>query len=192
MTGGVYNMAVSKADFFRVQARLEKDAFEALFLEHYETVYGVLFRLTGDRFQADDLTAETFWRLWERPPARQENIPGWLYRVATNLGYNQLRAERRRKRYETGEATADDWMNSTSPDPVQATELKMERERVRAVLAALPLRDVQVLTLRHSGFSYKEIAAALDTPVNTVGTLLARAETKFEALYHQDKSNASK
>jgi RNA polymerase sigma-70 factor (ECF subfamily) len=184
-------MAVSKADFFRAPARLEKDAFEALFLEHYEAVYGVLFRLTGDRYQADDLAAETFWRLWERPPARQENVPGWLYRVATNLGYNRLRAERRRKRYETDEASAQGWTNSTAPDPVQATELKMERERVRAVLAGLPLRDVQALTLRHSGFSYKEIAAALDVPVHSVGTLLTRAEAKFEALY-QEKSYASK
>ena len=61
-------------------------AFEAAFAEHYTRVYGVLFRLLGDRAEAEDLTVETFWRLWRRAPAEAENLGGWLYRVALRLG----------------------------------------------------------------------------------------------------------
>ncbi len=90
---------VNRANLFHTQVRLDERTFEAIFYEHYEKVYAILFRLIGDRYEADDLAAETFWRLWERPPAQDENLAGWLYRVATRLGYNALRASRRREHY---------------------------------------------------------------------------------------------
>lgn len=177
---------VSKVDFFRTAVRLEEGAFEDIFREHYPKVYAIVFRLTGDRYEADDLTAETFWRLWERPPAQGENLAGWLYRVATRLGYNALRANRRREQYET-ESVRHDLLfqpgDAFSDDPAKTAEQRQERERVREVLRQMPLREVQVLVLRHSGLSYKEIAAAAGITAGSVGTLLSRAEAKFEALY---------
>lgn len=187
----VYNMDVSKANVFRIPARLDEHEFEMLFTEYYAQIYTVLFRLTGDQYEADDLTAETFWRLWERPPARHENIGGWLYRVATHLGFNALRTNKRRAQYET-EVQADHgtWTGSAPVDPESAAEQHQERERVRANLRRMALRDVQVLVLRHSGLSYKEIAAAVNVSASSVGTLLARAEAKFELLYRQGEKNA--
>lgn len=77
-------------------------AFEALFDQHWPRVYGVLLRLTGDPAEAEDLALEVFWRLHQHPPTRGDaaNMGGWLYRVAANLGYNALRAARRRRHYE--------------------------------------------------------------------------------------------
>jgi RNA polymerase sigma-70 factor, ECF subfamily len=189
--GGFKIMNVSKVLLFRPATRLDERAFEAVFHEHYAQVYAILFRLTGDRYEADDLAAETFWRLWEQPPAQDDNLAGWLYRVATRLGYNSLRANQRRERYETATLTAE--VNGQSgdgliedSDPARAAEQRIERERVRTILRRMGLRDVQLLVLRHSGLSYKEIAAAIDIATGSVGTLLSRAETKFEALYRQE------
>ena len=42
----------------------DQAAFEASFTRHYSRVYQVLFRLTGNRAEAEDLALETFWRLW--------------------------------------------------------------------------------------------------------------------------------
>ena len=188
LLGGFKMIGVNRVDLFRVATRLDEDAFEAIFHEHYAAIYGILFRLTGDRYEADDLTAETFWRLWERPPAQQENLAGWLYRVATRLGYNALRDIRRREQYET-QAGRDDSLlqpgRSLSEDPLQATEQHQERQHIREVLRRMPLREVQVLVLRHSGLSYKEIAAAAGISVGSVGTILSRAETRFEKLYER-------
>lgn len=180
-------MDVSKAGFFRTTRWLDERAFEALFHEHYPKVYAIVYRLIGDRDAADDLAAETFWRLWDHPPARDENLAGWLYRVVTRLGYNALRDNRRREQYERAalETTLQDHRS-----PVQAVEKRFERERVRAVLRHLPFRDVQLLILRHSGLSYKEIAAAAGIRTASVGTLLSRAETRFEALYSQGEKDA--
>lgn len=184
-------MTVTKADSFRAAARLDEHAFEAIFHEHYSKVYAILFRLTGDRYEADDLASETFWRLWERPPAQDDNLVGWLYRVATRLGYNTLRAGQRRERYSAAAAAAAAVMfeNQATNDPARAVEQHIEHQRVRAVLRRMPLRDVQVLILRHSGLSYKEIATVIDVAAGSVGTLLSRAETRFEALYRRGENH---
>ncbi len=157
-------------------------AFEAAFTEHYTRVYGVLFRLLGERAEAEDLTVVTFWRLWRRAPAEPENLGGWLYRVALRLGYNALRAARRRTRYEL-EAGADALETSAPPDPARAMERTEERARVRAALKQLPERDAQLLLLRQTGLSYKELAAALGVAPGSIGTLLHRAEAAFELAY---------
>jgi RNA polymerase sigma-70 factor (ECF subfamily) len=157
-------------------------AFEAAFAEHYPRVYGVLFRLLGERAEAEDLTVETFWRLWQQRPANQENLGGWLYRVALRLGYNALRAARRRQRYEL--AAGVDALDTNAPlDPARAAELAEARARVRAVLRQLPERDAQLLLLRQAGLSYKELAAALGVAPGSIGTLLHRAEEAFEQAY---------
>lgn len=157
-------------------------SFEEAFAQHYARVYGVLVRLVGDRAEAEDLAVETFWRLWQRAPSRNANLGGWLYRVALRLGYNALRAARRRTHYE--ETAGRHALEETAPpDPAQAAEQAEERKRVRAVLAQLPPREAQLLILRHSGLSYQEIAAALRLAPGSVGTLLARAEDQFETLY---------
>ena len=158
--------------------------FEAAFSEHYTRVYGVLFRLLGDRAEAEDLTLEAFWRLWERAPRRRENLGGWLYRVAMRLGYNALRAARRRERYEL-QAGHEALELNAPPEPSRSVEQKQERARVRETLSGMREREAQLLILRHSGFSYREIADALGIAPGSVGTLLARAEAEFEQRYTQ-------
>ncbi len=156
-------------------------AVEAAFFEHYTRVYAVLFRLVGDRAEAEDLALETFLKLWQAPPAHQDNLGGWLYRVATRLGYNALRAAQRRARYE--EQAAREAAADQAHDPAHEAERLDERRRVRQALAKLSERDAQLLIMRYSGLGYKEIAAALGISPNSVGTLLNRAEERFEEAF---------
>ncbi len=182
-------MNMSKVLPIRFSDRLDERTFEDIFTANYTQIYAILFRLTGDRFEADDLTAETFWRLWEHPPAQDQNLSGWLYRVATRLGYNALRANRRRGRYEIVEL---DPSAPTAENPAQVAEQHIERDQVQVILRQMPLRDVQVLILRHSGLSYKEIAAVVEVAASSVGTILSRAETRFEVLYRRGEKDAPK
>ena len=177
-------MTVNRLHLFGSRTWLDERAFEAIYYEHFPRIFAILFRLVNDRLEADELAAETFWKLWEKPPAQDENVAGWLYRVATRLGYNALRATRRRAWYEQ-RAGKDAIEPQSSVDPAGTAEQHIERQQVRAILRQMPLRDVQILILRHSGLSYKEIAAAAGVAPTSVGSLLARAESKFEALYRR-------
>jgi RNA polymerase sigma-70 factor (ECF subfamily) len=159
--------------------------FEQMFLEHWQPICRVLIRLVGDHAEAEDLALETFWRLYQRTPSNERavNLGGWLYRVATNLGLNALRARKRRQRHEL---EAGKWEIETAvSDPAQAIADEEERRCVRQVLSEMDQRQAQLLLLRHSGMSYLEIATALDVAPTSVGTLLARAEREFKKRYRQ-------
>ncbi len=159
------------------------NAFEAAFRQHWNRVCNLLARLVGDSDEAEDLALEVFWRLYRRDLAESEQpVGGWLYRVATNLGYNALRDRQRRKRYEE-EAARQEQYDRLLPNPAGAAETALERETVRKALSQMKPRHAQILMLRHSGLSYAEIAAALEISKGSVGTLLARAEAEFEKCY---------
>lgn len=159
-------------------------AFEALFLEHWTHVYRLLCRLVGDSAEAEDLALETFVRLHQRYPLRENesNPGGWLHRVATNLGLQSIRSWKRRERYElTAGKYALEETQEASPAEILAQ--KEERHLVRLALARMNERQSQLLILRHSGLSYKEIAEALELAPASIGPLLVRAEREFEKQY---------
>ena len=146
----------------------------------------VLFRLVGDRDEAEDLALEVFLRLHRSPPTERpdssSNLGGWLYRVATNLGLNALRARKRRQHYE--QQAGKHALETTSvANPAAIAERNDERERVQRVLLQIKPRSAQLLTLRYSGFSYAELADTLNVSPRSIGTLLARAEREFERAY---------
>ena len=158
---------------------------EAAFRQHWSRVYGVLFRLVGDSDEAEDLALETFWRLYRRSPVLDENkLGGWLYRVATNLGFNALRSRRRRQQYEARAGVSA--LEQNKPvDPALAVEQAQERQRVQIALGRMRPRFAKLLVLRYSNLSYIEIAEAIGVAPSSVGTLLARAEAEFERHYRR-------
>ena len=157
---------------------------ETLFHQQWDRLCAALYRFTGDSAEAEDLAMEAFVQLWQRPPADSANLGGWLYRVATRLGLNRLRAAARRGRYELSAGHAG--LAQAAPDPENEAGRRQERARVRAVLAEMDERQSRLLLLRHAGFSYQEIAAALELNPASIGTLLARAEQAFHKLYEKE------
>ena len=157
---------------------------EEAFDEHWSRVYAVLFRLVGERAEAEDLALETFWRLYSHHPRLEKpgGMDGWLYRVAVNLGFNALRARQRRQQYES-QAMLDDLQEKPEWDPAEQLEKAQEIQKVRQALLRLKPRSARLLVLRYSGLSYAELAEALGIAPGSVGTLLVRAEREFEEVY---------
>jgi len=162
----------------------DQASFEALFHRHYQRVYYLLYRLVGNRQEAEELAQDVFMRLYQRPLRRGNNVGGWLYRVATNMGYNALRGKKRRGRRE--EAVMAD-TPLTAPSAAAEGERRATRAEVRTTLARLKPRQGQLLLLRQMGFSYKELAVVLGVSPNSIGTLLARAEKAFRKAYEGDR-----
>lgn len=158
--------------------------FEALFLEHWPSVYRILRRLVGDPAEAEDLALEAFLRLYHQNQGQPELLKagGWLYRVATRLGLNAIRGWKRREQYEL-KAGRDALEESDQLSPAEILAMQEERRQVRGVLARMNERQSQLLVLRYSGLSYKEIAEALDLAPASIGPLLVRAEREFEKQY---------
>jgi RNA polymerase sigma factor (sigma-70 family) len=129
------------------------------------------------------LANEVFLKLYRQPlPTNAiDNVGGWLYRTATNLGIDALRASARRRRYEQAAARAE--TKGAAESALDESLRREARERVRAVMAELKPLQAELLLLRAAGHSYKELAAMLELEMGTIGTRLIRAEAAFEERY---------
>jgi RNA polymerase sigma-70 factor (ECF subfamily) len=163
---------------------LSQDEFESLFGKYWPHVYRILRRLVVDPTEAEDLALETFLRLYKRLPIEEKDfqLGGWLYRIATNLGLHSIRSFKRRQHYEM---TAGKYALEDAPEtrPTEVLAQKEESVLARQALSQMNERQSQLLVLRYSGLSYKEIASALNLSPTSIGPLLLRAEREFEACY---------
>jgi len=168
--------------------RLTSDReFEELFLEHYPRLVKTLLRLVGNSGQAEELAADAFYRLHQHRSQHrsEENLSGWLYRTAVNLGLDALRANSRRSRREEQaqrEGLAEGRGGAT-PGPLYELLAEEQRERVRNVICRLKPVQGQVLLMGSSGFTCKEIAAVLGVKPDSLYVLISRAKTQFEKEY---------
>jgi RNA polymerase sigma-70 factor, ECF subfamily len=147
-------------------------AFELLFNRHYQRVHRAAYGLGGSHALAEDAAQEAFVALYRRPPVleAEASLIGWLCRVASNRAMNMLRGERREQ------ARLERMPVEEEPDPADSVLRAEDRREVRAALAQLQDRQIQILVLRYAGLSYAEIAATVGVAAGSVGTLLARAE----------------
>ncbi len=167
-------------------SRRTESSFEKFFLTHYRHLFSLLFRITGDRTRAEELANEVMWKAYRQPKltGADGKLDGWLYRTASNLGIEDLRANARRQRHQ-GAAAHDSGNAGVSSTPLDEVLRTEKRDRVRAVLASLKPWQAQILILRSSGLSYKELADALGFKAASVGTMLSRAEAQFHKCYVQ-------
>jgi RNA polymerase sigma factor (sigma-70 family) len=161
--------------------------FDGLFSHFYQELFGLVYRVLGDRMEVEDILQETFLKLSDETAlhAREDREVGaWLRRVAMNLAFNRLRSARR------GQARLEKVgrMESSEPEsdgPARLVDRAEERAVVRRALAQVPERQRECLLLRHSGYSYAEIAETVGVAVGSVGVLLARGEDAFRQQYRR-------
>jgi RNA polymerase sigma-70 factor, ECF subfamily len=150
---------------------------ETVFRAQYGRVARIIARVVRDPARAQELAVEVFFKLWQTPKAQGDNVEGWLYRAAVRKGLTELRSRTRRIHHESQVERE----NVRSPEDLHAVE--ETHERVRLVLAVIDGRQAELLLLRSHGLSYEELAVALGLNINSVGTLLSRAEQAFRKEY---------
>jgi RNA polymerase sigma-70 factor (ECF subfamily) len=170
----------------RAAAAGDTSAFRRLVEMHMRAIYAVGFRILGNHDDADDVAQETFVRAWSSLGRYDERYAfyTWLRTIATRLALN-VRAKQQRRRTEGGEtfAIAAETVADPGADPADGAVAAEWSDRLRAALAQLPEEQRSVLILRgQEEMSYAEIAAALDVPVGTVMSRLARARERLRVL----------
>ena len=150
--------------------------FDATFDEHYPDLVRYCTRLTGDGDVAEDLAQESMLRLFDNDVnGTPHGVRAWLFKTATHLVRDRYRVETNRRRLLEAHPVTPG--GTESPD--RSLERGEARNLARAALDTLAPRDREILLMRYSGFSYREIAEAVDVAATSIGTLLARAEQRF-------------
>lgn len=164
--------------------------FDALFARFYPELFGLVYRVLGDRMETEDTLQETFLKLADAAGLQarpEEEVGAWLRRVAVNLAFNRVRSARRARerlqRVGQLEHHVRDLLEADGGSASGQLEREEQRAAVRRALADVPERQRECLLLRYSGYSYAEIAATLGIAVGSVGVLLARAENAFRLNY---------
>lgn len=165
---------------WRVQQQDDTAAFGKLALRWEQPIRRLCERMTGDAHKAEDLAQEAFARVFARrmnfePDAR---FSTFLWRVALNLCYDELRRRQRRAEFSLDELVDDEAVAVSAEESSPASHLE-ERERgdfVRAALQRLPEHQRAVVVLRHyEGLKFREIAEVLEIPEGTVKSRMAEA-----------------
>ena len=146
------------------------EAFEALFRQHQSEVYRWTVRIVRDTGAAEDLTVETFWRIYR---ARQRfdpaagNFRAWARRIATNAALDHLRHARKETEL------SEDYPAASKGDSAVNLEL---RGRLRRAFLELPAKYRLVATLALiEDEPYSEIAEAAGISVALVKVRVFRA-----------------
>lgn len=165
---------------WRGQQQDDAAAYGELALRWEQPIRRLCERMTNDPHRAEDLAQEVFTRVFTGRLALQPNarFSTWLWRVALNLCYDELRRRQRRAEFSLDELVEDDSVSLTGEEPSPATRLE-ERERgdfVRAALQRLPEHYRAVVVLRHyEGLKFRQIADVLEIPEGTVKSRMAEA-----------------
>ena len=170
-------MVVEETDKELVEGcrRGDPDAFRGLFEKHKDKVYSIALRYSGDEAVAQDISQETFLKLFSAIESFRgdSSFESWLYRLVANCCFDQKRSTRRLM------PLLDELLSVLrAPDESILDEvLRMEMSaHVGSVVRSLPPDQRMVVVLRYTeGLSYDEIAAILGCSSGTIGSRLNRA-----------------
>ena len=175
------NASVEACDVPNLMSLTFHHRFVQLFEAHFARLYRYLDRLSGEPDLAADLAQEAFLRLYRRGEV-PEAPEAWLITVATNL-FRNARSKRARHLRLLTRARGERLQSDPPPEPGRAVDSAESARRVRAAIERLSERDRSMLLLRAEGYSYRDIASALELRETSMGTLLARAKRAFREAY---------
>lgn len=152
-------------------------AFGELVERYKHLVYGMVWRLTTDRSQTDDLAQEVFLKIYRGLPyfRGEARLSTWIFRIVSNVC-----SQARTRRPVEGETLS--LVSEPGRHDAAFADLEL-RDRLSKAIAQLP-EQYRLLIAAHylQGVQYEALAETLDIPVGTVKTHLYRAKRRLREL----------
>jgi RNA polymerase sigma-70 factor (ECF subfamily) len=171
---------IPDADLLRAVAQGDEESLAAIYDRYRTILFGLLFRILGNRAEAEDVLQEVFVQVWQRARDFDENRGKaftWLVTLARSRAIDRLRSLGSRSR--TIEAATKESADAVG-DAVEDAINNERGEVVRAALKELPEEQRAALLMAYfDGFSQSEIAERTNTPLGTVKTRMRTGMTKL-------------
>jgi RNA polymerase sigma-70 factor (ECF subfamily) len=174
----------------------DESAYRELVERYQRQVFSLARRMLGNAEDAEDLTQETFVRMFRALDRYDSSrpFPAWLFTIATRLCIDHLRRRRVRpiSMVQHDPAADEDYTLEIEDSSLRPDELAAhaeEEDRVRGLIDALPHHYRIVVLLRHQqDLSYEEIAEALHLPLGTVKARIHRARALLKQHLEGERS----
>ncbi|RHU25615.1 RNA polymerase sigma-70 factor [Parabacteroides sp. TM07-1AC] len=140
-------------------------SYNKLFVRYYSRLCCYVYRLLGEKEDAEDVVQDLFFTLWNnrKKIAIGENVSGYLYKMARNLALNHIRTQ---TNYKTVLENREEQLSYYEENPLETEEFRMA---LYDCINLLPGRCKEVLLLhRVKGLKQKEIADQLSISVKTI------------------------
>ncbi|MCU1430997.1 MAG: sigE [Actinotalea sp.] len=166
----------------------EPPSWEQIVSEHSARVYRLAYRLTGNQHDAEDLTQETFIRVFRSLSSYTPGtFEGWLHRITTNLFLDMVRRRQRIRMEPLGDDAAHVPGVVGLGSPERGFEhANLDGDVQRALDALSPEFRAAVVLCDIEGLSYEEIAVTLGIKLGTVRSRIHRARAQLrDTLAHR-------
>lgn len=175
----------------------DEDAFATLTARHIKGVYSFAYRLIGDTHAAEDVTQETFVKIWKSLKSYNQGtskFKTWMLHIARNTAIDFLRKRKHVPLSQFDDEEGHNSITDTSADEEKLPdELFAEGEDIQMLAEAtskLPTKQQEVLILHYTnGLTFEEISEVLREPHNTVKSRHHRALLALRKLIPKDAPN---
>ncbi|MDH4196856.1 MAG: sigma-70 family RNA polymerase sigma factor [Candidatus Aminicenantes bacterium] len=162
------------------------EAFMELVRRHRERIFVMIYGMTRDRSDAEDLTQETFLAAYRALGRfrQRSSFYTWVYRIAVNLSLNFLKKrgrERDRMVFDENLAPADPAAGAVASPEETSAQSELEAKLAEAVEALPPLFKAAFLMVANQGLSHAEAARILGCTENTVSWRMHKARKLLRA-----------
>lgn len=171
----------------------EKEAMEILVKRHYSSIYSYIYRKTGDKHIAYDLTQEVFIKMLQavKSYSHQGKFPMWLMKIAVNQCYDYFRSKSYKavsKQMELKDTLADH-----SSDIFEHVYERQEQIKAQQAVMELPQpqREAIILSYYH-GLKIREIAQITETNESTIKSRLRHGIKKLKIRLEGEKSDEAR
>lgn len=163
------------------------DAFNALVERYQTTVYNICLRMLGAPQPAEDATQEAFIHAYRRIDSFRGGVfRSWLFRIAANACYDEMRRRKTRTAVSLDEPYGEDERRHDLPDAGPSMEEHAERVELRgaleAALARLPEdQRLAIVLVDVQGLEYAEVAVVMQCSLGTVKSRINRGRARLRA-----------
>lgn len=169
----------------------DAQAFEQIFRRLSEPIFRYVCGMVSDEALADDLTQDTFAKLWSIRDRMDEidSLRSYLFQMARNRVYNHHR-ETRTRRDNRAQLKEDTSGTSSAVPPDQSLDAELFRSLLEQWIEELPARQREALTLRRQeDLGHEEIADIMDIAPSTVNNHLTRAMKRLRDRLREHRSD---
>jgi RNA polymerase sigma factor (sigma-70 family) len=170
-------------DLIRLAKQGDHKAYDKIIINYQPSVFNLIYRMLHNKKEAEDLTQETFIKVFHSLPLFNEEyaFTTWLYKIASN---NCIDFFRKRKLQTCSLDKPVEYKDSeihfeaADPDPdPEKNIIDLERSKIiQEAIESLPKKYLLVIKLRHQEEkSYEEIAEMLHLPLGTIKARIFRA-----------------